>query len=332
MLASEGVPRTIELATAKGITVSLVDQGASIRAILVPMRHGRVNVTLGYPRAEGYRADPNFLGASIGRFAGRIDRGRLVLDGIEYALATGGQGGVHCLHGGPEGFHARRWTLAELDGTRTASFHYVSAAGEQGFPGRLQATVRYSLLDALRLSIEFVATTDAPTVVNLSNHAYFNLEGDGGTIDGHRIRINADRYTPLNERAIPTGEIRSVAGTQYDFREERELNDAAGSGHRRGLAVDQNYVLNRNGAGLELAASVTAPKSGIRLNVYTTQPGIQLYTGDRLSGLLGPRAGLCLETQHFPDSPNRLTFPSCRLNPGGTYRHQTVLEFQAAEP
>lgn len=331
-MASEDVPRTIELATVNGIAVSVIDQAASIRAILVPTRHGRVNVTLGYSRAGDYRADPYFLGASIGRFAGRIDCGRLVLDGIEYALATGGQGSVHCLHGGPEGFHSRRWTLAAVEGTRAAVFQYVSAAGEQGFPGRLEATVRYSLLDAMRLSIEFVATTDSPTVVNLSNHAYFNLEGDDSTIDGHRVRINADRYTPLNEQAIPTGEIRSVAGTQYDFREERELNDAAGFGHRRGLAVDQNYVLNRNGAGLELAASVTAPKSGIRLNVYTTQPGIQLYTGDRLSRPFGPRAGLCLETQHFPDSPNRLTFPSCRLNPGGTYRHQTVLEFQAAEP
>ena len=278
-----------------------------------------MSVVLGYSQASAYTSDPYYLGATVGRFAGRIDRGRFVLDGNVHALARGGTGGMHCLHGGSQGFHSRLWTLTALDRARAATFRYVSPAGEQGFPGRLEVEARYELLDECRLMIEYRALADAPTVVNLSNHAYFNLSGCSGPIDGHRVKINADRYTPLDPHDIPTGEMLPVEGTRFDLRVERTLGSEA---------FDQNFVLNKERAGLEFAASVAAPAAGIRLNLYTTQPGLQLYTGDQLASPFRFRAGLCLEAQHFPDSPNQAGFPSCRLNPGEHYCQQTLLEFE----
>ena len=320
---------TVKLESADGMHVEVLDLGAALRSVVVPTLGGPVDVVLGYDSLEEYRSDRYFVGASLGRFAGRVDRGRFRMDGRDYALTTGGTGGENCLHGGPEGFHARRWIIDEAT-RRSVRLALVSEHGDQGFPGRLEARVQYTLLDGFRLLIDFSACTDQVTVVNLSNHAYFNLEGADGTIGRHWVRINADWYTPLNERHIPTGEIRSVARSKFDFRSERALGDSCDVQSGRGSVFDDNFVLNSANQGMAFAATVAAPATGIRLNVYTTQPGLQFYTGDNLSSPFRPRAGLCLESQHFPNSPNQPAFPSCRLAPTDSYHHQTLYEFKVA--
>ena len=324
------VLNTVKLESLDGMQVEVLDLGATLRSVVVPTLGGPLDVVLGYDSLEEYRTDRYFVGASLGRFAGRIDRGWLQLDGRDYALTTGGTGGENCLHGGPEGFHARPWIIEETT-RQSVRLSLVSESGDQGFPGRLEAQVQYTLLEGFRLPIDFSACTDQVTVVNLSNHAYFNLEGGHGTIGGHRVRIDADWYTPLDERLIPTGEIRTVAGSKFDFRNERALGDCCDVQSDRSCVFDDNFVLNRVHQGMVFAATVAAPATGIRLNVYTTQPGLQFYSGDNLSSPFRPRAGLCLEAQHFPNSPNRPAFPPCRLAPQDSYHHQTLYEFEVAD-
>jgi aldose 1-epimerase len=316
-----------ELSSEHGMTVSIVDHGAAIRRLYVPTPAGPVNTVLGYQQAGDYLADTNYLGATLGRFAGRIAHGRFELDGTTHQLASGGAPGEHCLHCGPQGFHARRWTVADQDGCRSITLRLVSADGDQGFPGRVDARVNYSLVGGMRLMMTFVATADRPTIVNLSNHAYFNLDGVAGTIGRHHVQIAADHYLPVDSHDIPTGRIDSVEGSDFDLRVEREVGDPGERDRVRGGVYDHTFVITRPRAALARAASVFSRLTGIRLDVHTTQPSVHFYTGDNLAGPFNPRAGLCLEAQGLPNSPNVPAFPSTRLDPGQTYRHQTLLEY-----
>jgi len=320
-------PQQFDLSSDDGMSVSIVDHGAAIRWLHVRTPAGPVNTVLGYPQVGDYLADTKYLGASIGRFAGRIAHGRFELDGTTHQLATGGGSSEHCLHGGPQGFHARHWTVVDQDGCRSVTLRLVSDDGDQGFPGRVDALVNFSLVGGMRLMMTFVATSDRPTVMNLSNHAYFNLDGVAGTIGRHRVQIAADRYLPVDSHDIPTGRIDPVEGSDFDLRVEREVGDPDERDRVRGGVYDHTFVIARHRAGLARAASLFSPRTGIRLDVHTTQPSVQFYTGDHLAGPFIPRAGLCLEAQGLPNSPNEPAFPSTRLNPGQTYRHQTLLEY-----
>jgi aldose 1-epimerase len=318
-------------------TVTVTNLGASIVSIVVPDREGRTaEVVLGYPDLAGYVGDTAFLGAVVGRYANRIARGQFTLDGKRYTLAR--NNGPNHLHGGPQGFHRRLWSPRVVSGAEGDALEltYVSAAGEEGYPGALSATVTYALTADGGLGLDYSATTDAPTVVNLTNHAYFNLGGEGsGDILGHQIRIEADAFTPVDETLIPTGEIRSVEGTPLDFRSPTLVGQRVDAAHpqlQAGGGYDNNFVLRGEAGKLRLAARVHEPASGRVLEVLTTQPGLQFYTGNSLDGTgvgrsgrpHGRRSGLCLETQHFPDSPNQPAFPSAVLRPGERYRQRTV--------
>ncbi len=273
-------------------------------SLLVPDRNGRqANVVLGFDTPDEYRDNPRYIGAIVGRCANRIANARFTLDGKTYQLAA--NIGCDHLHGGREGFDKRVWRAA--CGVSGIELRYTSPDGEEGYPGNLDVRVTYTLTDRNELAVEYFATTDQPTPVNLTQHSYFNLAGaGGGDVLDHIVQIDADAITALNERLIPTGAITPVAGTPFDFRTPTAI------GARRGGAYDQNFVLTGG-------ARVVEPRSGRTLDVRTTEPGVQLYTGY-------PR-GLCLETQHFPDAPNRPEFPSAILRPGSEYRSRTVFTF-----
>jgi aldose 1-epimerase len=323
-----------------GMTVAILTYGGIVQRLEVPDRSGvPANVVLGLPTFDDYRAGNGpYLGALIGRYANRIAGGAFTLDGRAYRLPVNNP--PNSLHGGTEGFDKRVWTATGTgDGVELA---YTSPDGEMGFPGTLSVTVRYTLTADNGLRIEYQASTDAPTVVNLTNHSYLNLAGEAaGTVEGHRLRLNAGRYTPTDATSIPTGELVPVAGTPFDFTATHAVGeriDGDDEQLRFGLGYDHNYVLDRP-AGAEgtlvLAARVEEPGSGRVLEVETTEPGVQLYSGNQLDGSLtgtggvayGPRAGLCLETQHFPDSPNQPGFPSTVLRPGEVSRSVTVYRF-----
>jgi aldose 1-epimerase len=273
-------------------------------SVLAPDRQGRrANVVSGFDTVEEYRDNPKYLGAIVGRCANRIAKARFTLDGKTYQLAAN-IGSDH-LHGGLQGFDKRVWR-ATPEASRL-ELRYLSPDGEEGYPGNLDVRVTYTLTDDNELIVDYFATTDKATPLNLTQHSYFNLAG-AGEIFGHLLQIDADGITPVDETLIPTGEIQSVAGTDFDFRALTAI------GARRGGSYDHNFVL-RSGGG----ARVYDPGSGRTLEVRTTEPGVQLYTGYR--------RGLCLETQHFPDSPNRANFPSPILRPGGQYRSQTIFAF-----
>ena len=271
----------------------------------MPDRHGRLaNVVLGLESPEEYRDNPRYLGAIIGRYANRIANARFTLDGTEYQLAA--NHGQHHLHGGRTGFDRQVWR-ASCDGT-TLKLRHLSPDGDEGYPGNLDVRVFYTLTERNELIVEYFATTDQPTPVNLTQHSYFNLAGEGDVIE-HQVQIDADAYTPVNDDLIPTGVVSPVAGTPFDFRSRVTL------GARRDGNYDHNFVLN----GGVSAARVVEPRSGRTLDVHTTEPGMQLYTGYK--------RGLCLETQHYPDSPNQPSFPSTILRPGAEYRSRTVFAF-----
>jgi aldose 1-epimerase len=293
------------------------------------------DIVLGFDSLQGYldHSGP-FFGALIGRYGNRIGGAKFSLNGVEYKVDK--NDGANSLHGGSKGFDKRKWTARQLsDGGLELT--YVSKDGEEGYPGTLKAIVTYHLTDANELRIDYQATTDKPTVVNLTNHSYFNLKGRGDIL-GHQVTINADRYTPVDSGLIPTSELRSVANTPFDFRKATtpgariEQDDEQ---LKLGKGYDHNWVLN--GSGMRLAARVEDLSTGRILEVQTDQPGIQFYTGNFLDGTFSgkggvryaPRTGLCLETQHFPDSPNRPSFPSTLLKPGDTFRSTTVFKFSA---
>ncbi|MER6631529.1 aldose epimerase family protein [Streptomyces sp. NPDC000987] len=298
-----------------GVRVRVLSYGGIVQSVEVPDRHGRAgNVVLGFVGLDGYLAHPEpYLGALIGRYANRIAGGRFPLDGVTYTLALNPP--PNALHGGERGFDKRVWDVVPVEhGVRLSR---VSADGEEGFPGRLEVSATYTLDASGALRIAYEAVTDAPTVVNLTNHSYFDLGGSGHA-GGHELRVAASRFTPVDEHLIPAGPPREVAGTRFDFRRAREV----GSGYDHNLVLDGGVT----GAAREVA-ELYDPVSGRVLTVATTEPGLQVYTADHLGEPFSPGAGVALETQHFPDSPNRPDFPTTVLRPGEVFRSETVYGF-----
>jgi aldose 1-epimerase len=302
----------------------------------MPDRSGDMgDVVAGFDNLDGYLKPPPYFGAIIGRYGNRIGKGRFSLDGVEYTLAK--NDGENHLHGGIRGFDKRVWSVT-TSSPQSLELQYLSKDGEEGYPGNLSAIVAYTLTDANELKIDYSATTDKDTVVNLTNHSYFNLAG-AGDILGHEVVINADRFTPVDKGLIPTGELRSVAGTPFDFRTPKTIGQRIEQKDEQlllGHGYDHNWVLNRSGSGLAMAARVTDFKSGRVMEVLTTEPGLQFYTGNFLDGTLqgkgkvyARRSAFCMETQHFPDSPNKPNFPSTILKPGEKYQTTTVYRFSA---
>ncbi|MEU6085658.1 aldose epimerase family protein [Streptomyces sp. NPDC047085] len=295
-----------------GVRVRVLSYGGIVQSVEVPDREGRTaDVVLGFPGLDGYLAHPEpYLGALIGRYANRIAGGRFPLDGVTYALEQ--NDGPNSLHGGARGFDKRVWEVEPAGhGLRLSR---VSPHGEEGFPGRLAVTVTYTLDASGALRIAYEAVTDAPTVVNLTSHGYWNLSGSGHA-GGHELRLAASRYTPVDAGLIPTGALADVTGSRFDFRTPRKT----GSGY------DHNFVLDKGVTETaEEVAELYDPASGRVLTVATTEPGLQLYTADQLGGRFAPGGGIALETQHFPDSPNHPDFPSTLLRPGGVFRSETV--------
>jgi aldose 1-epimerase len=333
-------------ANVRGLAIRVITYGGIIVSLRTPDRAGRLgDIVLGFDTLDGYLSDSPYFGAIVGRYANRIAAGRFTLDGTTYQLAT--NDGKHHLHGGVRGFDKVVWRAAPLDGPHGTGvvLTHTSLDGDEGYPGTITARVTYILTDHDELVVHYYAATDRPTHVNLSQHTYFNLAG-AGTRDvlDHELTIKALHYTPVDGTLIPTGELAPVDGTPFDFRRPTSLGariDQANEQLRNGRGYDHNYVLDRDGAGLTYAARVREPSTGRVVEVYTTEPGLQLYSGNLLgqddggfrgkSGrMYGARCGFTLETQHFPDSPNQPHFPSTVLRPGGEYRSHTVFAFGAA--
>jgi len=328
------------LRNTRGMVVRAITYGAIIQAIRVPDRTGRVeDVTLGYDSLRGYLTDSPYFGAVVGRYANRIARGRFTLAGRTYRLAI--NNGPNHLHGGLKGYDKVVWDAASFQRRDTVGvkFQHTSPDGDEGYPGTLQATVIYTLTPNNELMVEYRVRTDRATPVNLSQHSYWNLAGEGsGDILQHMLTIDADRYTPVDSTLIPTGELAPVANTPFDFRAPTAIGariDQPDPQLRYGKGYDHNFVLNSNGSGLAHAVRVIEPKSGRTLDISTTEPGLQFYSGNFLDGTItgksghvyGHRSALVLETQHFPDSPNHPNFPTTVLKPGQEYRSQTIFAF-----
>jgi aldose 1-epimerase len=325
---------------ANGVEVRAMTYGGIIVSLKVPDRSGKLDdVTLGFDSLDGYLAGHPYFGAIIGRYGNRIGKAKFTLDGTEYKLAA--NNGPNHLHGGLKGFDKVVWQAEPFDKKDSVGvvFSYTSPDGEEGYPGNLRVKVTYTLTDKSELIFDYHATTDKATPVNLTNHTYFSLAGPGRRdILGHDMMLNADNTTPVDSTLIPTGEIKSVAGTPFDFRKPTPIGariDAEDEQIKYGPGYDHNFALNRKGDGLSLAARVVEPTTGRVMEVHTTEPGVQFYTGNFLDGTLAGkgghvykwRFGFCLETQHFPDSPNKPSFPSTILRPGKTYTSRTVYTF-----
>jgi aldose 1-epimerase len=331
------------LTNANGMAAAIANYGGALVSLKVPDRAGRLaDVVLGYDNLDGYIKDKAFLGVLVGRYANRIAHGKFTLNGTTYTVSK--NDGENSLHGGAKGFGKRVWTAKDVSGAagEALELSYVSKDGEEGYPGALSAKVVYTLTDRNELKIDYTATSDKDTVVNLTQHSYFNLAGQGnGDILGHQLLLQADRFTPVDQTLIPTGELLSVSGTPLDFTKATPIGARIDQDHTQlkfGQGYDHNWVLKDGTAGgLSLAAEVYEPGSGRVLQVLTTQPGIQFYSGNFLDGSIrgkegkvyNRRYGFCLETQHFPDSPNHPTFPSTVLKPGQQYRSTTVFKFSA---
>jgi aldose 1-epimerase len=330
------------LTNASGMQVGIMNYGAIVVSLKVPDRQGKIaDVVLGLDSFKEYLQKRPYFGAVVGRYANRIAHGKFSLEGKEYTLAK--NDGDNSLHGGLQGFDKGLWKVtASNDGKEPSiTMEYVSKDGEEGYPGKLTVAVTYTLTKSNELKLEYTATTDKPTVLNLANHSYFNLAGAGsGDVLSHKVTINADRFTPVDEGLIPTGELQPVAGTPFDFTKSTTVGDRINGDDvqlKRGRGYDHNWVLNKDGDKLTLAAKVVEPTSGRVMEVFTTQPGMQFYTGNFLDGSdIGKgqkpykhRYGFCMETQHFPDSPNHPKFPSSELRPGEQYRSTTVYKFSA---
>jgi aldose 1-epimerase len=317
--------RTVELQNEAGFRVELLDLGACIRSIAVPV-HGRdTEVVLTYPNQSDYLRDKYYLGATLGRYAGRIADGQFSLQGRPIQLRTGNN--IHCLHGGPEGFSRQFWSC--VADSRSAQFNYQSVAGEQGFPGNLEVEVRYSLRGEYGLLIEYTARTDAETVINLSNHAYFNLNGFESDVTNHQVQINSDQIAESDVDGIPTGSLNALANSRFDFRQLVCLQDRIkGSAYGSDQGYDHTFALNNRNGGLSFAASAFSPLTGLQLNVHTTQPALQFYTGEFLGTPWLRRGGLCFEAQNFPDAPNLPAFPDARLKPGQIYSQKILYSFK----
>jgi aldose 1-epimerase len=335
----DGEPvQLFSLANDRGIEVKIINYGGSITSINVPDRDGKVaDVVLGHGTLEGYLYRSRYFGALIGRYANRIARARFSLNGDTYPLAR--NNGANHLHGGIKGFDKVVWATNEVDTSDAAGVElgYLSKDGEEGYPGNLQVRVTYTLNDGDELRTDYFATTDKETIVNLTNHSYFNLAG-AGTVLAHELTINADAFTPVDDGLIPTGEIRSVKHTPMDFTLPMPIGTRIHESHEQLVLAggyDHNFVLRTDTESLKSAARLYEPESGRILEVFTTQPGMQFYSGNFLDGAIvgkGGRAyakhsGCCFETQHFPDSPNQPSFPSTILKPDQPYHHTTVFKF-----
>ena len=329
------------LTNANGIEVGIISYGGIITSILAPDRNGETcNIVLGFNTLDDYVTKNPYFGCITGRFANRIANGRFTLDGKTYTLAV--NNGVNALHGGLVGFDKRVWSAqpVQMGDEQGLALTYTSPDGEEGYPGTLEVTVMYTLTADNALHIDYTATTDAPTPINLTNHTYFNLAGEGsGTINDHLLTLYADHYTPVNANIIPTGEIAPVAGTPFDFRAPTPIGARIDADHpqiKLGGGYDHNYIINSTDDDtLVMTALVHDPASGRTLETLTTEPAVQLYTGNFLDGTLvgsggkvyAQRSGFCLETQHYPDSPNQPAFPNTILRPGEVYRSKTVYRF-----
>jgi aldose 1-epimerase len=332
------------LANAHGLRARIMTYGAIVVSLEVPDRDGNMaDIVLGYDDLAGYMADNPYFGAIVGRYGNRIAGARFSLDNREYPLAA--NNGPNHLHGGIRGFDKVVWQAEPVRRSDAVGVKmtYTSPDGEEGYPGTLTACVTYLLTNNDELKILYEATTNKPTVVNLTHHSYFNLSGQGcGDILGHELQILADRFTPVDDTLIPTGELRPVAGTPFDFRTPVAIGariDEPNQQLTHGGGYDHNWVLNNRDGDLALAASVYEPSSGRVMEVLTTEPGLQFYAGNFLDGSItgkggavyGHRTGFCLETQHFPDSPNQPEFPPVVLRPGETYTQATVYRFPARQ-
>ena len=324
-----------------GMEVKITNYGGTITSIKVKDRHGKFgDVVLGFDSLDGYvsKSNTSYFGALIGRYANRIAHGAFVLDGHEYHAPV--NDGPNALHGGLRGFDKRVWEAKDASTARAPQLelHYLSRDGEEGFPGNLSVTVQYSLSGENDLRLDYSATTDKDTVLNLTNHSYFNLAGPGsGDVLKHKLTLEADRFTPIDHTLIPTGALQGVAGTPLDFRKPVAIGARINQDDPQlkfGKGYDHNFVVNHSGQGIDLAAKVEEPHSGRVLEVFTTQPGIQFYSGNFLNGSVHGiggsykfRSAFCLETQHFPDSPNHPNFPSVVLRPGEEFHQTTIFRF-----
>lgn len=326
-----------KLINPKGAEVEIMDLGVTVVSVRVPDKNGKLgDVVLGFDKVSDYETKSPFFGCIAGRYANRIAKGKFSLDGKDYSLAV--NNGPNSLHGGKVGFDKHVWTkVAGGNGSASITFAHTSPDGDEGYPGTLKAEVTYTWTDDNALKIDYKATTDKATVVNLTNHTYFNLGGAGnGTILDHELTLDCSAYTPTDDTMIPTGEIRKVEGTPLDFTTPHVIGDRIDENYeslKQGKGYDHNFIID--GSGLRRAAHARDPKSGRTLDTFTTEPAVQLYTGNFLEGglkgkggkIYPHRGGFCLETQHYPDSPNHPAFPTTTLKPGETYTHSTVYKF-----
>lgn len=335
-------PDLFTLKNRAGLEIEITNYGGIVTALRVPDREGRIDdIVLGFDRLDEYLGPHPYFGGIIGRYANRIAAARFRLDGRDHVLAC--NDGPNHLHGGARGFDRRFWSVGawSADGS-SLILKRTSEDGEEGYPGTLDCEVTYTLSEANEFRIDYAAATDRPTIVNLTHHSYFNLGGgQAGDVRGHQLFVDADSFLPVDENLIPTGEMRPVTGTPFDFREPRPIGERIDAAHpqlARGKGYDHNFGLNRRDVDRStpsLAARLFEPRSGRAMEILTTEPGIQVYAGGALDGSIegkggrryGRHAGLCLETQHFPDSPNQAAFPSARLDPGEPYRSVTIHRF-----
>ncbi len=339
--ARDGRPVALYILTnSQNLEVRAMNYGGIIVSVRVPDKNGKLDdIVLGYDKVDGYLQNPSYFGAIVGRYANRIANATFTLDGVKYTLAK--NDGPNSLHGGVNGFNKQLWEAKEFKNDKGVgvAFSYLSKDGEEGYPGNLKVKVSYTLTDENQLIVDYEATTDKATPLNLSQHSYFNLAGEGnGDILGHHLMLNADRFTPVDKTLIPTGELQPVQGTPMDFTKSTAIGARINQDYEQlvlGHGYDHNWVINRKDNSLVLAARVHEPTSGRVLEVFTTQPGVQFYSGNFLDGTITgkhghvykQRYGFCLETQHFPDSPNHPDFPSTILRPGETFHSETVFKF-----
>jgi aldose 1-epimerase len=326
--------RLYTLTSPQGVVARITDYGATLVSLEVPGRDGeKANIILGYDDLAGYAGDSSYFGATVGRYGNRIAKGKFTLDGKQYTLATNNE--TNHLHGGKVGFNKKLWKAepSSSDHAQSVKLTYVSPDGEEGYPGKLTATVTYTLTDENELRIDYQATTDKPTHCNLTNHSYFNLAGHkSGDVLNQKLMLNCDQYLPVDATLIPTGELKAVKGTPFDFTTAKKIGQDITA--EPGL-YDHCFVISgADGETMQLAARATDPDSGRVMEIYTDQPGIQFYTANHLDGQKGADGAVydkhqafCLETQHYPDTPNQPNFPSTLLKPGETYRTSTVHKF-----
>ena len=329
------------LTNKNGTQVKISNYGGTVTSWVTADKNGKKSeVVLGFADLKSYQAPPPYFGATVGRYGNRIAKGKFKVEGKEYTLAI--NNAPNNLHGGNKGFDKVVWDASPLDSNSASlTLSYLSKDGEEGFPGNVKSTVKFNLTDNDELQIVYDAETDKATPINLTNHSYFNLTGDvSNTILDHTLMIKADKYTPVDASLIPTGELKSVEGTPFDFRQPKKIGrDISNVVIGKVVGYDHNLVLSKTGTSLDLVATVTDSVSGRKLEVYTTEPGIQFYTGNFLDGTLklsdgkaiNQHTGFCLETQHFPDSPNQPKFPTTILKPGDKYHTETTYRISVAK-